>query len=166
MVVLLLTSCAPAPPEEEVSPAEEEAVTEEGEEVEPPEEEEESTMPILTDGTHRWRLKATTFGEREVEFASQVRETSEGWVVLQAEFENLSGVSLIKAWYQETKGGETSMIETFSIEGIANVYVIDSQGSMHHAVKLSRSQITFVVPSDGHGFTLHFLDCAPIELGY
>lgn len=139
---------------------------EEEEEVTPPEEEEESTSPILTDGTHRWRLQATTFGDKKFKALSKEFETSEGWVVLQAEFEDLSGRMLIRAWYRETKGEETSMIETFLRGGIANVYVIDSQGSMYPAVVLSRSQITFVVPYDGHGFTLHFLDWAPIELGY
>lgn len=135
----------------------------------PPEEappEEESTMPILTDGTHSWRLKATTFVEQEVELIRGVLEPVEGNVFLQADFKNLSGVDLIKVWYEEMEGGKTSLIEIFSIKGIANVYVTDSQGNMYPAVVLSASKITFGVPYDGHDFTLYFLDYAPIELGY
>ncbi len=140
----------------------------------PPEEappEEESTSPILTDGTNRWRLKATTFGEQEIEtgsgYSGHVYEAIEGHVFLQAEFENLSEVDLIDVWDLETTGGEMQdLMEIYLMEGIRNVYVTDSQGNMYPAVILGTSKITFVVPYDGHGFTLYFLDCAPIELGY
>lgn len=146
------------PPEEEPPP-----------EVTPPEE--ESTMPILTDGTHRWRLKATTFGEQEIEegigYGGQVLEAIEGYVFLQTEFENLSEIDLIDGLLLETTGGEEPRpTRIFLAEGIATVVVTDSEGNMYPAVILNASTITFVVPYDGHDLTLYFLGWAPIELGY
>ena len=188
--VVLLTGCIGTPPPEgAAAPTEEAAPPEPASAPEvtptpmpealPPEEappevtppEEESTTPILAHGTNRWRLKATTFGEQEIEkdsgYSGQVYKAIEGHVFLQAEFENLSEVDLIDAWDLETTGGEMpDLFEIYLIEGIRNVYVTDSQGNMYPAVILGASKITFAVPYDGHGFTLYFLDCAPIELGH
>ncbi len=158
VVVLVLAACDGGEESPPPAPPPEESAT-------PPPLAEESTMPVLTDGTHSWRLKATTFGDTKVKCFITEWGTNEGWVVLEVEFENLSGVRLISAWYEETKGGETSMIETFSREGIANVHVTDSHGDRYPAVVLGKSTIVFVVPEDRQGFTLYFLDCAPIELG-
>jgi len=176
-VGLPLMGCRPAgppepppesPPEEappEVTPPEEEAPPE----LTPPEE--ESTMSILTDGTHSWRLKETTFGEQEIEtgmgYREEVLEAVEGYVFLQVEFENLSEVDLIDGLLLETTGGEEPRpTKIFLAEGISTVVVADSRGDMYPAVILDASTITFVVPHDGRGFTLYFLDWAPIELDY
>ncbi len=124
------------------------------------------TGKILTDGINSWRLESTDLGGRELETLQGVLETSEGWVVLQAEFEILSGLGPVRAWYQETQGGTTSMTEIFSRTGTASTYVTDSDGKAYPAVLLGMSHISFVVPEDSHGFTLYFLDWAPIELDY
>jgi hypothetical protein len=63
----------PTPAEEAAPPTEEATPPPEEEEAAPPEvtpPEEESATPILTHGTNRWRLKATTFGEQEIETGS------------------------------------------------------------------------------------------------
>ncbi|HEY55455.1 MAG TPA: hypothetical protein G4N91_04185 [Dehalococcoidia bacterium] len=122
---------------------------------------------ILTDGTNSWRLEGTTFGGRVLETLSgPVGELVEGWVILEAEFEILSDLGLVRAWYQETFGGTTSLLEQYSLSGIPNVVVTDSDGDAYSAVVLGMSQITFIVPDDSYGFTLYFIDWEPIELDY
>ena len=141
--------------------------TEDEEESVVTEEEEESTIPILTDGTHRWRLKATTTcGEQEVDAGRGVLEAIEDHVLLQVEFESLSGSDLIDILCVEMMGEDLGLLELYLRGGIEGVYVADNHSNTYYALVLRSSKITFMVPRDEHDFTLHFLDCTPIELGY
>ena len=166
LAVLILTTCngaeeittttttdgqstTPTPPTEE-------------EEIKPPPE--ESTDPVLTDGTHSWRLTATAYGDKKLELSMRELVTHEGWVVLELEFEKLSEVSLTGAYFNEREVEDPGIAELFFGEGIGHIYVTDSQGSKHAAVVLATSKIAFFVPENQQDFTLYFFDWEPFAI--
>jgi hypothetical protein len=120
-----------------------------------------ATGPILTDGTEQWTLRSVSFQDSFDDNGETVLPSDQSQTFLQIEFDCTSGASLINLYF-----GSEIQGSGFSVPGgIPTVYVTDDAGTKYLAVYIEGCSLLVPVAKNRSGFTLHFKDLQPIELG-
>ena len=119
----------------------------------------EDTRPALTNGTDRWQVTSVIFQDTADNSGEPIIPSDKTQTFLRVDFDCSTGKSLLELKF-------SFKMQSFYVPGgIPDVYVMDSSGTKFLAVMIENCSITVPVSKDSKGFTLHFMDLQPIELG-